>query len=112
MHPSGIIIVDNGALKAILQNKSLLPAGILDVKGKFNRGDVISIVSLNNNKIGIGVSAYDSSEAKKIIGKNTKDISMILGYGGRDEMIHKDDLVKIAKWIFLKKLRKFVKNQK
>ena len=97
LHPSGIIIVDNGALKAILQNKSLLPAGILDVKGKFNRGDVISIVSLNNNKIGIGVSAYDSSEAKKIIGKNTKDISMILGYEGRDEMIHKDDLVKIAK---------------
>ena len=78
-----------------MQNKSLLPAGILDVKGKFNRGDIITILSVNKNKIGIGVSAYDVGDVKKIIGKNSKDISKILGYEGRDEIIHKDDLVKI-----------------
>ncbi len=96
LHPSGSLIVDRGALNAIMNNKSLLPAGIIDIKGKFRRGDVITILSESNNKIGIGVSAYDVNDAKKIIGKNTKDISKILGYEGRDEIIHKDDLVKIT----------------
>ena len=96
LHPSGSLIVDNGALKAIMQNKSLLPAGILDVKGKFRRGDVITIISEDQNKIGIGVSAYDVIDAKKIMGKNSSYISKILGYEGRDEIIHKDALVKIS----------------
>ena len=95
LHPSGIIVIDNGAEKALIQNKSLLPAGVLEIYGKFNRGDVISITNKKNEKIGIGVIAYDSYEAKKIIGKNSKDIKHILGYEGRDEIIHKDDLVKL-----------------
>ena len=93
--PSGTIIIDNGATKAVFQNKSLLPAGVIEIKGKFSRGDVISVTNTNNKKIGIGVIAYDSHDAKKIIGKNSKDIKRILGYEGRDELIHKDDLVKI-----------------
>ena len=96
LHPSGSLIIDDGALRAILNNKSLLPAGIIDIKGKFNRGDVITILSSKHKKIGIGVSAYDIGDAKKIMGKNTRDISAILGYEGRDEIIHKDDLVKIS----------------
>ena len=95
LHQSGTIVIDNGATKAIFQNKSLLPAGVVEVKGKFNRGDVISLTNSKNEKIGIGVIAYDSYEAKKIIGKNSKDIKHILGYEGRDELIHKDDLVKM-----------------
>ena len=95
LHPNGFLIIDDGALKAIMQNKSLLPAGIIDIKGSFRRGDVITILSAKKNKIGIGVSAYDFNEAKKIMGKNSKDISKILGYEGRDEIIHKDDLVKV-----------------
>ena len=95
LHPSGSLIVDEGAAKAIIHNKSLLPAGIIDIKGTFRRGDVITIQSSSYNKIGIGVSAYDVSDVKKIIGKNSKDIKKILGYEGRDEIIHKDDLVKI-----------------
>ena len=79
-----------------MKNKSLLPAGIIDIKGKFSRGDIITILDSDNNKIGIGVSAYDVTDAKKIIGKNSRDISNILGYEGRDEIIHKDDLVKIS----------------
>ena len=93
LHPSGTIVVDHGASKAIFQNKSLLPAGVIEIKGKFNRGDVISVTNINNQKIGIGVIAYDSYDSKKIIGKNSKDIKHILGYEGRDELIHKDDLV-------------------
>ena len=95
LHPSGTIIVDSGAIKAIKNNKSLLPTGVVEIKGRFNRGDVISIVNIENAKIGIGVIAYDSNDSKKIIGKNSKDIKKILGYEGRDELIHKDDLVKI-----------------
>ena len=95
LHPSGTIIIDKGAINAILQNKSLLPAGVIEIIGKFNRGDVISITNENKEKIAIGVIAYDSYESKKIIGKKSKDIKIILGYEGRDELIHKDDLVKI-----------------
>ncbi len=94
LHPSGTVVIDNGAVKAIKNNKSLLPAGVIEVKGKFNRGDVIRIVNNQNIKIGIGVIAYDSADAKKIIGKNSKEIEKVLGYEGRDELIHKDDLVK------------------
>ena len=93
LHPSGSISVDSGAEKAILQNKSLLPAGVTDIKGRFKRGDVITVLTLKNNKIAIGVSAYDANDVRKIIGKNTKDIKNILGYAGREEIIHKDDLV-------------------
>ena len=95
LHSSGTIIIDEGAQKAVLNNKSLLPAGVIDIKGKFNRGDVISITNTKNIKIGIGVIAYNAGDAKKIIGKNSKDIKNILGYEGRDELIHKDDLVKV-----------------
>ena len=95
LHPSGSITIDQGAKNAIKNNKSLLPAGILDIKGRFDRGDVITIISTKNKKIGIGVIAYNSNDAKKLIGKNSKDIKDILGYEGRDEIIHKDDLVKI-----------------
>jgi len=95
LHSSGTIIIDEGARKAVFNNKSLLPAGVVDIKGKFNRGDVISITDTKNIKIGIGVIAYNASDAKKIIGKNSKDIKNILGYEGRDELIHKDDLVKV-----------------
>ena len=61
----------------------------------FNYIKFTSILNINNNKVGIGVIAYDSRDAKKIIGKNSRDIKNILGYEGRDELIHKDDLVKI-----------------
>ena len=73
----------------------MLPAGVIEAKGIFYRGDVITILNKKNNKIGIGVIAYDSNETKKIIGRNSREIKDILGYEGRDEIINKDDLVKI-----------------
>ena len=69
---------------------------MIDIKGKFNRGDVITVLTQKNNKIALGIAAYDVNEAKKIIGKKSKDIKKILGYEGRDEIIHKDDLVKFS----------------
>ncbi|MBD1147838.1 glutamate 5-kinase [Pelagibacterales bacterium SAG-MED31] len=97
LHPSGFIRIDEGAHKAIKNNKSLLPAGVTEVGGNFNSGDVISVYYLKKDKIAIGISAYDINEVKKIIGKKSKEIPNILGYEGRDEIIHKDDLVKIIK---------------
>ena len=95
LHSSGFIRIDEGALNAVKNNKSLLPAGITEVGGSFKRGDVISVYFKKKDKVAIGISAYDINEAKKIIGKKSKEIPNILGYEGRDEIIHKDDLVKI-----------------
>ena len=95
LHPSGFIRIDEGAHNAVKNNKSLLPAGVTEVGGNFSRGDVISVYFSKKEKIAVGISAYDINEAKKIIGKKSKEILYILGYEGRDEIIHKDDLVKI-----------------
>ena len=95
LHPSGFIRIDEGADKAVKNNKSLLPAGVIEVGGNFNRGDVISVYFSKKEKIAVGISAYDINEVKKIIGKKSREIPNILGYEGRDEVIHKDDLVKI-----------------
>ena len=96
LNPSGSLIIDNGAKKALNKDKSLLPAGILGVRGRFKSGDVISILDLKNSKIAIGISSYDITDVKKIIGKNSKEISKILGFTGRDEVVHKDNLVKFS----------------
>ncbi len=96
LNPSGSFIIDEGARNAILKNKSLLPAGILDIQGRFKRGDVISILGKSGSKIALGISSYDYNDAKKIIGKNTKEISKILGFEGQDEVVHKDNLVKFS----------------
>ncbi len=96
LSPNGSYIVDEGARNAILKNKSLLPAGIIEIKGKFKRGDVISIFVRNGSKIALGISAYDHNDAKKILGKNSKEINKILGFEGRDEVVHKDNLVKLS----------------
>ena len=95
LHSSGFIRIDAGALKALKNNKSLLPAGITEVGGNFSRGDVISVYFAKKAKIAIGISAYDIIDARKIIGKKSKEITNILGYEGRDEIIHKDDLVRV-----------------
>jgi glutamate 5-kinase len=96
LKPSGSIIIDTGAKNAILKNKSLLPAGVIEIKGRFKRGDVISILVENGQKVAIGISAYDFNDAKKIIGKKSKEIYKVLGFEGRDEVVHKDNLVKLS----------------
>ena len=96
LKPSGSIVIDAGAKNAILKNKSLLPAGVIDIKGRFKRGDVISILVENGQKVAIGISAYDFNDAKKIIGKKSKEIYKVLGFEGREEVVHKDNLVKLS----------------
>lgn len=92
--PKGEIIIDNGAVKAIIEmNRSLLPSGILDVAGKFGVGDIVKIVDLYGVEIARGKSRYASADIKKIKGLKTDKIEEILGYKISDEVVHKDDLV-------------------
>lgn len=87
------IIIDGGAAKALRSGNSLLPAGVINSSKNFKRGETIEIISENKNIIGCGISAYDSDEIKQIAGNNSKKIIELLGYKGRDEIIHHDDMV-------------------
>ena len=95
--PKGEIIIDEGAIRAIISGKSLLPAGIKKVIGKFNKGDNIIIRSFNENEkeFARGLCSFSSEEIEKIKGMHSSKIEKILGYSSKDEVVHRDDLVKI-----------------
>ena len=93
LEPAGRIGIDDGALRALLQGKSLLPAGVRRVEGVFSRGDTVAIVDSAGREIGRGLVAYDAADAVKIAGLKTGDIAGILGYEARAAMVHRDDLV-------------------
>jgi len=95
LQPCGTFTIDNGALIALKTGRSLLPAGVVGVKGSFQRGDTIVIETVEGKEVGRGLSAYSSDDALLIKGHNTDDILALLGYRGRDEIIHRDDLVLI-----------------
>ena len=89
----GTLNIDAGALKALNQGRSLLPAGITDVEGDFERGDLVIVKGPNGKPVGRGLCAYSVADANLIKGHKSRDIEALLGYRGRDEMIHRDDLV-------------------
>ena len=93
LEPKGTLTIDAGAVAALRQGKSLLPAGINRVEGAFERGDAVVIRGPDGIEIGRGLIAYDADEAKKIRGKSSSEIARILGFDGRAEMIHRDDMV-------------------
>lgn len=93
LKPNGAVVVDAGALDALEAGKSLLPAGVTAVEGAFERGDAIIVRVSSGQEVARGLIAYSAEDAEKIIGIKTTEIENILGYRGRDEMIHRDDLV-------------------
>ncbi len=93
--PKGEVIVDEGAIKAINNGKSLLPAGVKKVKGSFEKGDHVLVKDQNDIERGRGLTSFSSSEIEKIKGSHSSKIKNILGYSSREEIIHKDDLVKV-----------------
>ena len=93
LNPVGKIIVDAGAERALKQGKSLLPAGVIRIQGTFERGDAVIVRAANGNEIARGLSAYSNIDAARIAGRKSVKIAEILGYRGRDELIHRDDLV-------------------
>jgi glutamate 5-kinase len=93
LEPRGALTIDAGAVKALRGNKSLLPAGVIKVEGSFERGDAVLVRGADGAEIGRGLIAYDAADADKIKGRSSADIQRILGFAGRTEMIHRDDLV-------------------
>jgi glutamate 5-kinase len=91
--PAGLVTVDDGAAAALRRGKSLLPAGVVAIEGTFERGDCIAIRTRAGNEAGRGLSAYASADIQRIAGHKSGEIEAILGYRGRDEIIHRDDLV-------------------
>jgi glutamate 5-kinase len=76
----------------LLDGKSLLPAGIRQIDGRFERGDAVLVKDQQGREIARGLVAYSVEDAERIAGKRSAEIETILGYRGRDEMIHRDDL--------------------
>jgi glutamate 5-kinase len=93
LRPAGSLVIDDGARRALKQGKSLLPAGVTGLSGRFDRGDTVSLVAADGREIGRGIAAYSDQDAARIIGRRTADIEGILGFRGRDEIVHRDDLV-------------------
>ena len=92
--PSGDIVIDAGAEKAILKNgKSLLPSGIVNVKGRFSTGSAVVLKNAKGQDIAVGLTNYSSDDILKIKGARTSSIESILGYKHDDEVIHRDNLV-------------------
>jgi len=93
LKPVGTLTVDDGALAALNAGKSLLPAGVVRVEGRFERGDAVRVVDRAGREVARGLSAYSAADAERIKGHKSREIAAVLGYRGRDEMIHRDDLV-------------------
>lgn len=89
----GVAVIDHGAAEALKHGRSLLPAGVTAIEGHFERGDPLLVRTTKGQDIAKGLSAYDADDARRIQGRRTEAIADILGYQGRDELIHRDDLV-------------------
>ncbi len=93
LKPAGSVGVDEGAVRALMRGKSLLPAGVTRAAGRFDRGDTVSIIGPDGSEVARGICAYSDGDAARIIGHKSADIEKVLGYRGRDEIVHRDDLV-------------------
>jgi len=94
LRPKGFLVLDKGAVRAVVeQGKSLLPSGILEVRGTFGVGAPVHCRMENNNVIAAGLTNYSSNNIDKIKGKKSSDIQDILGFFDSDEIIHRDNLV-------------------
>jgi glutamate 5-kinase len=93
LNPSGKLIVDDGALKALKSGKSLLPAGVVDAEGNFEKGDAVLVVNGDGREVARGLVAYSVADARLLMGHKSSEIEDLLGYRGIDELIHRDNLV-------------------
>ncbi len=93
MKPIGALIVDDGAVAALRRGKSLLPAGVRRVDGRFERGDPVTIATGTGETVGAALAGYSSGEARAIAGQKSERIPGILGYPGRAALVHRGDMV-------------------
>ncbi|MCH8684545.1 glutamate 5-kinase [Pedomonas mirosovicensis] len=90
---AGRLVIDDGAVEALLHGRSLLPAGVRAVEGPFERGDVVDITALNGRVVARGLSSYHAGEAARLCGRKSHEIEAILGYAPRAALVHRDDMV-------------------
>ena len=90
---SGSLVVDDGAVRALSAGKSLLPAGVTAIDGEFKRGDVVDVKDRVGRVLARGLVAFAAADARSIAGRKSVEIEKLLGFRGRDEMVHRDDLV-------------------
>jgi glutamate 5-kinase len=93
LRPAGALRIDDGALRALRAGKSLLPAGVVSATGRFERGDTVSVVTPDGVEVARGIVAYSDGDVARISGRKSSEIEAQLGFTGRTEMIHRDDLV-------------------
>ena len=94
LYPKGQLILDAGAVKGVSKaGRSLLPVGVTAVTGDFLRGDLVRCVDSDGEEIARGLSNYSSADAKRLLGRASADIEAILGFGGEEELIHRDNLI-------------------
>ncbi|WP_332060559.1 glutamate 5-kinase [Bartonella sp. CB74] len=93
LDPSGTLMIDQGAVKALEFGKSLLAAGVVAVAGTFRRGDTVAIVDESGVEIARGLVSYDKDEAVRIMGRKSEEIESVLGYAARSAMVHRNDMV-------------------
>jgi glutamate 5-kinase len=92
MKPKGWVMLDNGALDALRDGKSLLPVGVKTISGDFERGDAVEIKAPDGTTLGVGLTAYSAYDAKQLLGKRSSEIMEILGFAGRKELVHRNDM--------------------
>lgn len=93
LKPAGSVAIDAGAATALTQGKSLLPAGVAAIEGTFERGDCIVVRDDAGREVARGLVAYGAEDARKICRAKSGEIEALLGYRGRSELIHRDDMV-------------------
>ena len=93
LRPAGAVHIDAGALRALSSGKSLLPAGVTGATGRFESGDTVSVLGADGVEVARGIVGYADADTAKIMGRRSADIEQLLGFRGREELIHRDDLV-------------------
>lgn len=96
LKPAGTLRIDAGAVAALRRGRSLLPAGVVAASGNFERGDAVNVANADGETLARGLSAYSAADLLRIMGRRSGEIEQLLGYRGRDEIVHRDDLVLLA----------------
>jgi glutamate 5-kinase len=93
LKPAGVLTIDEGAERALRHGRSLLPAGVTGFAGRFERGDAVDVANAAGRVVARGLVAYSSDDVRRIMGRQSREIEQLLGYRGRAEVVHRDDLV-------------------
>lgn len=96
LYPRGELVLDDGACRVITTSgRSLLPVGVKSASGEFTRGDLVRCVNGDGEEIARGLINYGSEDAQRLLGRSSADIEAILGFGGEEELIHRDNLITV-----------------